>query len=127
MIRGYDSGRSHLLPFEATQHTKKGHTHIYIYIYIFCAQSPAQPPSFGIFGAKSQLQQLLRGSGAAGQRQGLPAALVLRIERGVEGSRGRGVRTDPGRGEWREALRCFAMESPTLKSLAANQMESPAW
>ena len=30
MIRGYDSGRSHLLPFEATQHTKKGQTHMYI-------------------------------------------------------------------------------------------------
>ena len=28
MIRGYDSGRSHLLPYEATQHTKKGQTHI---------------------------------------------------------------------------------------------------
>ena len=28
MIRGYDSGRSHLLPFEATQHTKKRQTHI---------------------------------------------------------------------------------------------------
>ena len=35
MIRGYDSGRSHLLPFEATQHTKKGQTHIYIYIYMY--------------------------------------------------------------------------------------------
>ena len=36
MIRGYDSGRSHLLPFEATQHNKKRQTHIYIYIiYIY--------------------------------------------------------------------------------------------
>ena len=34
MIRGYDSGRSHLLPFEATQHTKKGQTHIYTYTQV---------------------------------------------------------------------------------------------
>ena len=33
MVRGYDSGRSHLLPLEATQHTKKRQTHIDIYIH----------------------------------------------------------------------------------------------
>ena len=44
MIRGYDSGRSHLLPFEATQHTKKRQTHIYLglptcsKILLFCEQ-----------------------------------------------------------------------------------------
>ena len=30
MIRGYDSGRSHLLPLEATQHTKKRQTQLFI-------------------------------------------------------------------------------------------------
>ena len=33
MIRGYDSGRSHLLPFEATQHTKKRQTQMGLPVY----------------------------------------------------------------------------------------------
>ena len=35
MIRGYDSGRSHLLPFEATQHTKKRQTQIWTVLSVY--------------------------------------------------------------------------------------------
>ena len=35
MIRGYDSGRSHLLPFEATQHTKKRQTHVCMCVCVY--------------------------------------------------------------------------------------------
>ena len=71
MIRGYDSGRSHLLPFEATQHTKKDkpiYIYIYVYIYIYL---PVYYRTFHVtsFRKQPKTASLLRDPPPAPQRR----------------------------------------------------------